>query len=656
MPLRFPRPVMALLAMGLACASIALGCAPALADQVRQSEWWLAKLGVAEAWQASRGSGVTVAVLSDGVGNSPADLTGAVITGPDYTNSGQLIDPYFGLQGTAIASLIAGHGHGAGDSSGIVGVAPAARILSVRVTLAAADPLLLTSPGLAAGLAGAIASGIRYAVARGATVIDLPLDPGEPTATRAGAAPAAGGSTAERAAVGYALSRDVVLVAPAGDDGRGTDAANYPAAYPGVIAVGAFDSSFVRASFSSQQPDVTITAAGDNVVAAAPGGGYQTMSSTSAASAVVAGIAALIRSRFPSLSAALVTKAMTSSTVYRTASGLRSGSGYGTVNAARALSAAAALLPSAARQTGALPRVQPARPAVASARAGLDRRLLRDLVVSAAVLIALLLVIAVYAAVTVTRRRGRAARPAAERRGSAPRAAPAGASDANRMLEFFAAPPAGTTAGSAAGSAAGTALPGRPAGGVTAPRTAPRRPVVSGSPPWGPAPEPPGELPWSALPASPGGGRPAGTAPPYGSPWGGSAAAPSPQAAAPADAGAASRRRGIRGRKDAAPRADAPKADDPRAAAPDRAAPGRRSSGPADPEPAVPDAAAYWPAADAEGDSDAGHGWSPGASTETLPAYPGELSPAPSASPASARYWIAAAHLGRRLTSPARAS
>ena len=529
-PLRFPRPVTALLAMGLACASIALCCAPALADQVRQGEWWLAKLGITEAWQASRGSGVTVAVLSDGVNGAQADLAGAVVSGPDYTNSGQPAGPYFGLQGTAIASLIAGHGHGAAGSSGMAGVAPAARILSVRVTLPAADPQPASDPAVAAGLPGAIASGIRYAVAHGATVIDLPIDPGEPTGTQAGAASAAGGSAAERAAAAYALSRNVVLVAPAGDDGASTDAANYPAAYPGVIAVGAVDSNFTKAFFSSQQPYVAITAAGVDVVAATASGGYQTMSSTSAASAMVAGIAALIRSRFPSLSAALVTRAMTSSAVDRTAGGLRSGSGYGVVNAARALSAAAALLPSAARQGGALPRVEPAPPPAPSARAALNRRLLRDLSLSAGVLVALLLLIAIYAAVSALRRRAAAAGP--QGRGAAPRTAFATGGNDDRMLEFFAAPAAQPTAAAAdtaaTDTAADAALPRRPSGAVTASRTAPRRPEVSGSPPWGPAPEPSGELPWSALPASAGAGRAAGTPQRQGSSWGGSAALPSP--------------------------------------------------------------------------------------------------------------------------------
>src|SRR5260370_619860 len=80
------------------------------------------------------------------------DLAGSVLTGPDFSHSGRTAGgPFFGIHGTEIASLIAGHGHGAGRGDGIIGVAPAAKILSVRVTLDSGDPLL-TDAGVTAGL------------------------------------------------------------------------------------------------------------------------------------------------------------------------------------------------------------------------------------------------------------------------------------------------------------------------------------------------------------------------------------------------------------------------------------------------------------------------------------------------------------------------
>ena len=330
---RFRRRATAAVAAGLAVACAALMAGPALADQVRDQQWWLGALHVRTAWESSKGSGVTVAVLDTGVAPAQPDLAGSVTTGPDYTASGRKAGgPFWGIHGTAVASLIAGHGHGANKADGIIGVAPAAKILSVRVTVESGDPLLANG-SIAAGLPGAIAKGIRYAVAQGVGVIDLPLDP----AALAGATP--GGSTAERDAVAYALSKNVVLVAPGGDGGfRG--AVNYPAAYPGVISVGAFDQAFTKATFSSRKSYVTLTAAGDGVDAATPSG-YAMLHSTGAASAVVAGMVALIRAQFPTLTPAQVTSALTQSTVFRPRNGRLNGSGYGTADAQAALVAAA---------------------------------------------------------------------------------------------------------------------------------------------------------------------------------------------------------------------------------------------------------------------------------------------------------------------------
>jgi subtilisin family serine protease len=114
----------------------------AKADKIRDSEWWLSSLHVTQAWQSSRGSGITVALLSTGVLTTHPDLDGSVTTGPDYTGSGETsASSGWGIEGTSAASIIAGHGDNTGDASGIIGIAPAARILSVRVAFDAADPL-----------------------------------------------------------------------------------------------------------------------------------------------------------------------------------------------------------------------------------------------------------------------------------------------------------------------------------------------------------------------------------------------------------------------------------------------------------------------------------------------------------------------------------
>ena len=113
----------------------------AAVDTIRDSQQWvLDMLDVEAAWPVTEGSGVTVAVIDSGVNPAVSDLTNSVITGPDYT--GVTTSPAsqdWGVHGTWMASLIAGHGHD-GGLSGVIGVAPEARILSIRVIPDRGDP------------------------------------------------------------------------------------------------------------------------------------------------------------------------------------------------------------------------------------------------------------------------------------------------------------------------------------------------------------------------------------------------------------------------------------------------------------------------------------------------------------------------------------
>jgi type VII secretion-associated serine protease mycosin len=313
-----------------------------VAPGVRSAEQaQLRAVGVAAAWSVTRGSGVTVGVLDSGVDATVPDLTGSVTVGPDYTAGADppgYKPPH--LHGTYIASLIAGHGSGPGDADGVIGFAPAATVLAIRVILDDQEP------GFAAyhndtNDNDSVGNGIRYAVRHGAGVINMSL----------------GGDTPTRdlqAAIADAIAHGVVVVAAAGNDatsGSGFTPYSYPASFPGVISVAAVGADGRRAFFSDRNASVVLSAPGVNVVGAGPGGSYLEGSGTSPASAIVAGVAALIRSRYPRLSPVQVELAMTSSGSYRPAGGYSPDVGFGEVNAPAALTAAARLA-ATAPQTG----------------------------------------------------------------------------------------------------------------------------------------------------------------------------------------------------------------------------------------------------------------------------------------------------------------
>ena len=388
------------------------------ATPTRTGEWWLSALDVPQAWKMApaAGRGTTVALLSTGVDATHPDLTGNVVIGPDLSRSGRFPGgPFWGTEGTAAASLIAGHGHGPGGAAGITGVAPDARILSLRVTLEYNDPLN-SDPAITRPIPAAIAAGIRYAVGHGASVIALPLDPGTLGSATTGDPAAAGGSPAEQAAISYALSRNVVLVAPAGDNGAGTKTVNYPAAYPGVIAVGATGENGQLTSFTSKRSYVAITAPGANLTEAAPNG-YGSIATSDMSSALTAGVAALIRSRFPALTAVEVARALEGGAV---PGNQAPGHGQGALNAARALAAAAAA-PTAAHDAS--PSGNAAATSRTAAKSGVTRparhdptagSVLRDGVIGIGVLI---VVVASVLLGSVVRRQRRAAQSARSRAG-----------------------------------------------------------------------------------------------------------------------------------------------------------------------------------------------------------------------------------------------
>lgn len=301
-------------------------------DVARADEWWLTTIHGAKAAKLTRGSGITVAVLDTGVDGTQPDLAGRVIQGPDFTSGGRRPgSKYWGQHGTSMASIIAGRGHGVGYAQGVLGVAPLAKILSIRVTLENDDPLR-KNQALMNQSRDAVAKGIRYAVDHGADVINMSLGGGNSSYN---------GSPTDEAAVQYALDKGVVLVASMGNDGSGPAKKYFPAAYPGVIAVGSVDRKFKPWQGSNRGDYIAVSAPGVNIACAGTGGSYVEVSGTSPSTAIVAGVAALVKSRFPTLTPDQIKQALERGTTHPPAGGHNDKVGAGTIDAVKALNAAA---------------------------------------------------------------------------------------------------------------------------------------------------------------------------------------------------------------------------------------------------------------------------------------------------------------------------
>jgi type VII secretion-associated serine protease mycosin len=392
---------------GLA-ASLLTGGGPAITvHNIRAAEQpQLSAISAPAAWPQARGQGITVAVLDTGVDASVPDLAGSVTTGPDETLGADPsgYDPPH-LHGTYIASLIAGHGSGAGRRSGVVGIAPAATILSVRVILDDSEPGFGSFANEPAS-DNAVGNGIRYAVQHGARVINMSLGSVSPTENL-------------RTALDYAAAHGVVVVAAAGNDGgaqQGYTPFSYPAAFPGVIAVAAVSLNGDRAAFSDDNSSVVLSAPGMNVIGAGPDASYLEADGTSPASAQVAGVAALIRARYPRLSPVQVELAMTSSTTHRPRGDYSPGTGFGMVDASAAL-AAAGRLAAAPAQPGLAASARFAHPGPIQVVHRDVARIIGYAVAATVLVLAFLALIAVLAVRIRRRRRSRGQSAGAEKPG-----------------------------------------------------------------------------------------------------------------------------------------------------------------------------------------------------------------------------------------------
>ncbi|GGL03502.1 type VII secretion-associated serine protease [Mangrovihabitans endophyticus] len=311
---RFVAAVVAgLLTAGFSATPVQATPEPLGADPVRAEEWHLKTLNVPGAWSYASGAGVTVAVIDSGVDAHHVDLDGQVLRGLDLVDPSGTGDTDLVGHGTTVAAIIAGKA----DDAGVVGIAPKAKILPVRVL----DRENRYDDALI------VAKGVRWAVDHGARVINLSLG-------------GTGSSAALAAALDYAFAKDVVVVACTGNvSASDTSAVWYPAREPGVIAVAGLERGGDRLwSGSITGPETVISAPATQLVGARPAG-YWRVQGTSFASPMVAATAALIRSRWPQMPAGEVINRIIHTADDRGPRGRDATYGYGMVDPTAALTA-----------------------------------------------------------------------------------------------------------------------------------------------------------------------------------------------------------------------------------------------------------------------------------------------------------------------------
>lgn len=355
------------IAAGIATVVVLLPAGPVHADQARDRQWHLGTLRIAEAQQLSLGQGVTVAVVDTGIDPSHPDLSRNVLAGKDFFEAGGDGRKDEGGHGTAMAGLIAAHGR---SGNGVLGIAPQAKVLPLRT-------------GVSEFSFGDIEGAIAHAVQMGAKVICIAITGGA-------------GREMEKV-IADAVAADVVVVAAAGNTPRHQDV-GFPAAYPGVVAAVATDRAGNHADVSVTGSKAVLAAPGVEMYTTGPNRGYATNTGTSSSTAVLAGVAALIRSKYPQLSATEVIRRMTATAVDKGTTGRDPVYGFGLVDPVAALTKE--LPPSAAAPT----RTASSDPPVGAAPKSDDgnRGAVLAMVVGASLLLVALLV---GAFVLITRRR-----------------------------------------------------------------------------------------------------------------------------------------------------------------------------------------------------------------------------------------------------------
>ncbi|HEX2141555.1 MAG TPA: cell wall-binding repeat-containing protein [Candidatus Limnocylindria bacterium] len=289
----------------------------AVNDALTNDQYSLDRMWVRDAWAISTGASNVIAVLDTGVWAGHQDLAGKLVSGYDFVNDDtNAADD--NAHGTWVAGIIAAR---VNDGYGVAGISWSDKIMPVKVMNANGS-----------GYTSDLVDGIRWAADHGADIINMSI----------------GGYAASSTlheAIKYAYAKDVVLVGAAGNNR--IEQSHYPASFPEVISVSATQADDEFTNWSNYGPLVDVSAPGASVLttncdrnsvsSCMYAGRHIVISGTSFASPNVAGVAALVRARYPDWSNAQVMSRIISTADDLGFSGWDKRYGHGRVNATRAL-------------------------------------------------------------------------------------------------------------------------------------------------------------------------------------------------------------------------------------------------------------------------------------------------------------------------------
>ncbi|MGW6392652.1 type VII secretion-associated serine protease mycosin [Streptomyces sp. NPDC055103] len=303
-------------------------CTFPMKKQIEGTPWPLQRVLLDELWQHTKGKGVRVAVIDTGVDDINPQLRTAVDAkaGKDFLKPDPK-NPGFGDEkrgktdgtvdevghGTKVAGIIAARPR---KGTGFVGLAPEATIIPIR-----------QNDEKNSGKSDTMALAIDWAVAKGANVINISQDTTQ----------ALDADSPMAVSIAKAIEKKIVVVASAGNDGMdGKLKTTFPAAFPGVLAVASSDRNNERAVFSQSGTFVGVAAPGVDIVSTVPGGGQCVDNGTSFSAPYVAGVAALLKARYPEWTAAQIVTRI-EQTAVRSVNGRDNYVGWGVVDPVRAL-------------------------------------------------------------------------------------------------------------------------------------------------------------------------------------------------------------------------------------------------------------------------------------------------------------------------------